>query len=1373
MKHIKFKTCIIGLATVVLSVLGLLAYEKPENVQAAARTYTIYSYSDYAELINLSHYLLKAGDTVKLGANINLSTGQAFVISRNITFDGNGKTIKYTGTKYSKGNGKQLFVIANKTVTIKNLIIDANGGVDICLSNNGSSKLTLSGTCKFYNALATEIIFNSTSNQGNTITIPEGSTVNVSGLNNTNTSNGIGTGYDGGSQNQRKYGTINVNGTLTIYNKALAGICGASDTTINFGTNSSAKISTCMAGGVKTFGGTVNLRNAEIYKGNIGVYVGSSHIKSTNTYYYGKLNMYAGTKIYNNNTYGLYVSNKCTAAIGGAVITGSSTYENSEKVTSYGIYIESDATVTNNGGTIKHIVNNGVRNNGTFNMKGGSIVFIDGNAVYNSGTFTMSDGIIEQTKGYAVYNTDKFTMNGGTFADTTIKGTYGTVYQNGTMTATSAVAGYIYLASDIRYVTTNKSTNTLKIRPNVYTDERVVIKTFSAAYAGKQAAGMLYEKTGWKLKASGSDVVICDEYTITVKKGTGIAKVTGDGTHHYGDKVTLTATLTTGFGNAKWDDGTVGISREITVTKDATYSVESTINHSTITIYPNGGIWNGSSDAMTYTQAFNTTLDIPDPVISDIKITYDATGGTVFKTEDICKKSFKEWKQSNPFYCGRLDAAENGGYIFKFGSFDGAKGSITAQYNITPVTLINPVRVGYTFIGWYTQKDGGTYVGKCNDTYVPKENMTLYAHWRINSYTVKFNTNPKSITEKNVYGDKISTDPTGSVNSIKVEYGGKAIMPNGATIRRTGYKLVGWDVSPSAKTPEFKTGSTLDHLSLTSEDKATVTLYAIWEPVTYTMTYDMNLADTKKFNDDTVRFDETFVLSNIPKRAGYNFYGWQITSGASYGAYKNETDTNPDNKNVVRYKINDSLVNVRSTSGTVTLCAVWEHVRLDVNKTVEWSGVPMDDTDMYIYYSNTPYYSSIGSYTAKSGEYVGYYVNTNVSETWPVNRVATITSQGRTYEISGYGYDVITPDGNVTSVTTSTSAGTKSGTNTISISKNNHILVIPWVYVSDTWNDKNNAASTKKTKIYDTNGYISVIGDCTPPSMQGDEVLKDIVGLDRGEFSTYPVSLYAADGDAGSGIMDNDKWTYVNVINAENNNNVMATLDKSGNVNDIYGRLSIFRWASFDLMEKDELADNIFNGNYSVSYNVADNVGNAIKKTIDSGVFGLTATLTDKEDKVQDEMLRGGLIKIHVKTYGYTNALEFAFPKEWYIDEEFPVYVFWGDLETGSGKDFTAITKDYMYVRPGNDSDGIWEQDFYFIIPLYAESGMSDIKVRAYKGDVEVDGLYNIIVNDKDSLKEKILERIVSVNVSKNSVLSRLREHIVSVGNRSLDSGKE
>ena len=77
MKHIKFKTCIIGLATAVLSVLDLLAYEKPENVQAAARTYTISSYSDYAGL--LSGKKLNVGDTVKLGANINLSTGQAFV----------------------------------------------------------------------------------------------------------------------------------------------------------------------------------------------------------------------------------------------------------------------------------------------------------------------------------------------------------------------------------------------------------------------------------------------------------------------------------------------------------------------------------------------------------------------------------------------------------------------------------------------------------------------------------------------------------------------------------------------------------------------------------------------------------------------------------------------------------------------------------------------------------------------------------------------------------------------------------------------------------------------------------------------------------------------------------------------------------------------------------------------------------------------------------------------------------------------------------------------------------------------------------------------------------------------------------------------
>lgn len=50
-----------------------------------------------------------------------------------------------------------------------------------------------------------------------------------------------------------------------------------------------------------------------------------------------------------------------------------------------------------------------------------------------------------------------------------------------------------------------------------------------------------------------------------------------------------------------------------------------------------------------------------------------------------------------------------------------------AQWSeMSAVTLPTPTREGYTFLGWYTEAEGGTLI---NSPYTPTGNVTLYAHW--------------------------------------------------------------------------------------------------------------------------------------------------------------------------------------------------------------------------------------------------------------------------------------------------------------------------------------------------------------------------------------------------------------------------------------------------------------------------------------------------------------------------------------------------------------------------------------------------------------------------------------------------------------------
>ena len=124
-------------------------------------------------------------------------------------------------------------------------------------------------------------------------------------------------------------------------------------------------------------------------------------------------------------------------------------------------------------------------------------------------------------------------------------------------------------------------------------------------------------------------------------------------------------------------------------------------------------------------------------------------------------------------------------------------------------TLPTPNRTGYSFVGWYTEKTGGTKVTET--TTVGKDPPTkLYAHWTANNYLVTLHAN----------GGKIST-PSGLVNtrSYTVTYGSKyPALPD--PTRTGGYTFDGWytDQTNGTKVTSATTVTTTkDHI-----------LYAHW-----------------------------------------------------------------------------------------------------------------------------------------------------------------------------------------------------------------------------------------------------------------------------------------------------------------------------------------------------------------------------------------------------------------------------------------------------------------------------------------------------------------------------------------------------------------
>ena len=96
--------------------------------------------------------------------------------------------------------------------------------------------------------------------------------------------------------------------------------------------------------------------------------------------------------------------------------------------------------------------------------------------------------------------------------------------------------------------------------------------------------------------------------------------------------------------------------------------------------------------------------------------------------------------------------------------FDGnggtaSKSSIDVQYGNAVGKLPSATREGYTFSGWYTAASGGSKVSKTNTV---TGNITLYAHWNINTYTLTFDANGGSVSESSrsvTYGNAYGTLP--------------------------------------------------------------------------------------------------------------------------------------------------------------------------------------------------------------------------------------------------------------------------------------------------------------------------------------------------------------------------------------------------------------------------------------------------------------------------------------------------------------------------------------------------------------------------------------------------------------------------------------
>lgn len=172
------------------------------------------------------------------------------------------------------------------------------------------------------------------------------------------------------------------------------------------------------------------------------------------------------------------------------------------------------------------------------------------------------------------------------------------------------------------------------------------------------------------------------------------------------------------------------------------------------------------------------------------------------------------------------------------------------------VKLAAPVREGYTFNGWYTDDSYTTKVTVIKKS--EKGNRVLHAKWTENTYTVKFNGNKGSLPKKV------------RMNAVTTGYTQQAKLTENVFVR-SGYTFNGWNSKANGSGNSYTDGQMVERLL--SKNKGTVTLYAQWKPVVYSITYKGIEAGDTNGNPDSYTVEKDVKLEN-PVRQGYTFKGW-------------------------------------------------------------------------------------------------------------------------------------------------------------------------------------------------------------------------------------------------------------------------------------------------------------------------------------------------------------------------------------------------------------------------------------------------------------------------------------------------------------------
>jgi uncharacterized repeat protein (TIGR02543 family) len=197
-----------------------------------------------------------------------------------------------------------------------------------------------------------------------------------------------------------------------------------------------------------------------------------------------------------------------------------------------------------------------------------------------------------------------------------------------------------------------------------------------------------------------------------------------------------------------------------------------------------------------------------------------------------------------------------------------------------PLVIVDPIWVGYDFLGWLVEFADGRTVGLVRAFSVPEGtvgDIVLTANWigvSVERSTVTYHGN----------GYTSGTVPTDS-NSPYLSGSQVTVLGQGS-LSRTGYTFLGWATNPNVNTPTY----TADSIFTIADN---VVLYAVWkQTVGYSVSYQPGAHGTftEQVTSNLSYGDLTPTVPEISGEAGWKFTGWSpapsttVTDNAVYVA---------------------------------------------------------------------------------------------------------------------------------------------------------------------------------------------------------------------------------------------------------------------------------------------------------------------------------------------------------------------------------------------------------------------------------------------------------------------------------------------------------